>query len=90
MPSELGEFIEEEDAMVGQRHLARQRSLPPDQPHIGNAVVGARNSRMVTKAVRLDELGLQVFKEVIVQMELPFKRAISHTTSALAHNHSLL
>jgi hypothetical protein len=29
MPSELGEFIEEEDATMGQRYLARQHHLAP-------------------------------------------------------------
>jgi hypothetical protein len=41
MPPELGEFIEEEDAVVGPRHLARHGYLTPtDQPHIGNGLVG--------------------------------------------------
>jgi hypothetical protein len=35
MSFELGEFIGEEDAMVGQRHLARHGHLAAaDQPHI--------------------------------------------------------
>jgi hypothetical protein len=41
MPSELGEFIEEEDTMMGQRHLARHGHLAAaDQPHVDNGVVG--------------------------------------------------
>jgi hypothetical protein len=41
MPSELGEFIEEKDAMMGERSLARQGHLTAaNQPHIGNGLVG--------------------------------------------------
>jgi hypothetical protein len=41
MPLELGEFIEEEDTVVGERPLARRGHLAPtDQPHIGNGMVG--------------------------------------------------
>jgi hypothetical protein len=41
MPSELGEFIEAEDTMVGPRHLARHGDLAPtDQPHSGSGLVG--------------------------------------------------
>jgi hypothetical protein len=41
MPSEFGEFVEEEDAMMGQRHLARHGHLAAaDQSHIGNGLVG--------------------------------------------------
>jgi hypothetical protein len=35
MEAELWQLIQEEHAMVGQRHLARHRHLPPaDHPHI--------------------------------------------------------
>jgi hypothetical protein len=41
MPSEFGEFVEAEDAMMGQRHLARHGHLAAaDQSHIGNGLVG--------------------------------------------------
>jgi hypothetical protein len=41
MPSEFGEFVEEEDAMMGQRHLARHGHLAAaDQSHIGDWVTG--------------------------------------------------
>jgi hypothetical protein len=41
MAPELGEFIEAEDAVVGQRPCARHRHLAAaDQPPIGNGVVG--------------------------------------------------
>jgi hypothetical protein len=53
MAAELGEFIEEEHAMVGQGHLARQGYVAaPDQPRVGNRMMGARHGRVVTKAVR--------------------------------------
>jgi hypothetical protein len=49
----LGPFIQEEPAVVGQRHLARQRHVASaDQPHLGDGVMGARHGRVVTKAVR--------------------------------------
>ena len=49
----LREFIQNEHPVVRQRHLAGQRHLAAtDQPHIGDGVVGARNGRVVTKAVR--------------------------------------
>ena len=36
----LRELIEEEDAMVGQRHLAGHRHVAPaDQPHIRDGVM---------------------------------------------------
>jgi hypothetical protein len=39
----LGLCIQKAHASVGQRHLARQRHVaPPDQPHIGDSVRGAR------------------------------------------------
>jgi hypothetical protein len=41
MAAELGQFIQEEDAVVGQRHFARQRHLAaPDQPHLGDGERG--------------------------------------------------
>ena len=40
MPLELGELIEEEDTVVGQRHLTRHGHLTAaNQPHIGNGMV---------------------------------------------------
>ena len=46
MTAKLGQFIQEEDAVVGQRHFAWQRHLPtPDEPHIGDRVGrGARRA----------------------------------------------
>jgi hypothetical protein len=42
IPLELGKLIEEEDAVVGQRHLAPQGHLAAaDTPHIGNGLVGS-------------------------------------------------
>jgi hypothetical protein len=41
MAAELGQFIQEEDAVVGQRHLARPRHVAPaDLPDIGDGVMG--------------------------------------------------
>ena len=48
----LGPFIQEEHAVVGQRHFARPRQAAADQPDIEDGVMGARNGRVVTKAVR--------------------------------------
>jgi hypothetical protein len=49
----LGELIQAQDAVVGPRHVAWPRHLaaagPPD---VRNGVVGGRNGRVVTKAVR--------------------------------------
>jgi hypothetical protein len=51
--AELRQFIEKENAMMRQRHLPRHGDLAPtDQPHIRDSVVGARNSRVKTHAVR--------------------------------------
>ena len=51
--AELGQFIQKEHAVVGQRHLARHRHLSPaDQAHIGDGVKGSANRRVVTKAMR--------------------------------------
>jgi hypothetical protein len=54
MAAELGPFIQEEHAMVGQRHVTRHRHVAPaDQPRIRDGVVrGARHGRVVTNAVR--------------------------------------
>jgi hypothetical protein len=53
MTPELAEFVQEEHAMVYQRHLARHRDLTAaDPPHIGDGVMGARNGRVVTNTVR--------------------------------------
>jgi hypothetical protein len=50
--AELRQFIQEEDAVVCQRPLARHRDLAsPDQPHIGDGVMGG------TKWARGDECG---------------------------------
>ena len=39
--AELGELIQEQDAVMGQRHLARHRDMTPaDQPHIRDGMVG--------------------------------------------------
>jgi hypothetical protein len=41
MAAELGQFVQEEHAIVGQRHVARLRHVAPtDQPHIRDGVVG--------------------------------------------------
>jgi hypothetical protein len=41
MAAKLGQFIQEEHAMVGQRHVTRQRHVAPaDQPRIRDGVVG--------------------------------------------------
>jgi hypothetical protein len=40
MAAALGEFIQEQHAVVGPRHLARPRHVAPtDQPHIGAGVM---------------------------------------------------
>jgi hypothetical protein len=53
MAAELGQFIQEEQAMVCQQHPARHWHLPAaDQPHIGDRVMGPRNGCAVTKTVR--------------------------------------
>jgi hypothetical protein len=53
MPSALGELIEQEDPVVGQRSLARQRHLAAaDQVHIRDSVMGARHGRIVTTGVQ--------------------------------------
>jgi hypothetical protein len=41
MAAELGQFIQEEDAVMGQRHVARHRhGAPADQPDIQDGVMG--------------------------------------------------
>ena len=53
MAAELGQFIQKEHAMMGQRHLTRHRHLSAtDQPHIRDGVVGGANGRVVTNVVR--------------------------------------
>jgi hypothetical protein len=43
LAAELGEFIQAEHAMVGQRHFARHRHVAPaDHPRIREGVMGAR------------------------------------------------
>ena len=46
MAAELGQFIQEEHAIVGQRHVARHRHVAAaDQPHIRDGVVrGAKRA----------------------------------------------
>jgi hypothetical protein len=56
LTAKLQPFIQAEDAVVRQRHLARHRHVAPtDQPDIGDGVMGARNGRVVTRAVRSPE-----------------------------------
>jgi hypothetical protein len=53
MTVELRQFIQEEDAVVRQRHVPRPRHVAPaDQPDIRDGVLGARHGRVVTNAVR--------------------------------------
>jgi hypothetical protein len=41
MAAELGQFIQEEDAIMGQRHFTRHRHMAPtDQPRIRDGVMG--------------------------------------------------
>jgi hypothetical protein len=54
MAAELGPFIQEEHAMVGQRPLPRHWHVAhTDQPRIRDGVVGARHGRVVTHAVQV-------------------------------------
>ena len=54
MAAELGQFIQEEHAMVGQRHFTRHRHVAPaDQPRIRDGMVRRATVRVVTNAVRL-------------------------------------
>jgi hypothetical protein len=53
MGAALREFIQEEHAVMGPRHLARHRHVAPtDPPHVRNGVMGARKGRVVTNVVR--------------------------------------
>jgi hypothetical protein len=53
MTAKLRQFIQEEYAVVGQRHVARHRHVAaPDQPDIRDGVMGGRNRRVVTTAVQ--------------------------------------
>jgi hypothetical protein len=53
MAAELGQFIQEKHAIVGQRHVARHRHVaPPISPASEIVWWGARNGRVVTNAVR--------------------------------------
>jgi hypothetical protein len=53
MAAELGQFIEKEHAMVGQWHFARQGHVAaPMSPASEIVWWGARNGRVVTRAVR--------------------------------------
>jgi hypothetical protein len=53
MAAELGPCIQEEHAIVGQRHLARHRHVAPaNQPRIREGVVGVRHGRGGTKTMR--------------------------------------
>jgi hypothetical protein len=40
--------------------------------------------------LRFDELDLQVFEGLIIELELPFERAIGHSTSTLQHGQGLI
>jgi hypothetical protein len=54
MAAELGPFIQEEHAIMGQRHVARHRhGAPTNQPHIRDGVVGrtTRASRDPRRAI---------------------------------------
>jgi hypothetical protein len=54
MAAALGPCIQEEHAMVGQRHVARHRHMAPaDQPRIRDGIVGRAKQGVVTHAVRL-------------------------------------
>jgi hypothetical protein len=53
MAAELGQFIQEEHAIVGQRHFSWHRHVASaDQPRLRDGVVGTRHGRVVTHAVR--------------------------------------
>jgi hypothetical protein len=53
MAAALGEFIQKAHAMVGPRPLTRHgHGAAPGQPRVRDGVVGARNGRVVTSAVR--------------------------------------
>jgi hypothetical protein len=53
MTTELGGFIQEEHAAVGQRHVAPHRYvIPANQPRIRDRLMGVRHRRVVTNAVR--------------------------------------
>jgi hypothetical protein len=59
MAAALGPCIQEERAMVGQRHLTRPRHVPPtDQPDIGDGVMrGAKRARGDDRGLRAGEAG---------------------------------
>ena len=53
MAAKLGPFIQEEHAIVGQRHLARHRHVAPaDQPCIRDGMVGDAKGASRDPAVR--------------------------------------
>jgi hypothetical protein len=53
MMATLGQFIQEEDAVVGERHVAWHRHVAPaDQPDIRDGVMRGATRRVVTNAVR--------------------------------------
>src|SRR5262245_16711950 len=53
MTAALGEFIPPQDAVVGPRHVARHRHVAAADPsHVRHGVMGGRNGRVVTRAVR--------------------------------------
>jgi hypothetical protein len=53
MTAKRRQFIQEEDAVVGQRHVALPRHLAAaDQLDIRDGVMGGANGRVVTNAVR--------------------------------------
>jgi hypothetical protein len=52
MAAELWPFIQEEHAMVGQRHVTQHRHVAPaDQSCIRDGVMGTRHGRVMTHAV---------------------------------------
>ncbi len=56
---ELGPFVQKQDAVVRQRHLARQGDLAtPDQPDIGDGVMrGAKRARGDHRGTRAGRAG---------------------------------
>jgi hypothetical protein len=72
MTAKLGQFIQEEDAVVGRRHVTRHRHVAPtDQPQIRNGVMGGatRARRDQRRAVAgaaddaVDTCGLKGFRQ---------------------------
>jgi hypothetical protein len=38
----------------------------------------------------LDDLGFEIFEEIVVEIELPFERPVGHTSSALEDGKNLV